>query len=142
MQITRVFVLIISCMWLIACTSTPATSIEVPPSQPGLGLIRGRMQDAQGNALANWSVRLAPIYGSGDQQAYVLDEAGGVGGVTNDNGEFAIVNVPPGRYVILLIVEEGVSVAIVDANGTEKVVELSADKLTDIGTARITLPAQ
>lgn len=142
MQITRVFILLISCLWLVACSSTPATTLEVPSAQPGLALMRGRMLDAQGNALANWSVRLAPIYGSGDQQAYVLDEAGGIGGVTNENGEFAVTNIPPGRYVILLIVEEGLSVAILEPNGIEKVVELAADKLTDIGTARITLPGR
>lgn len=142
MQITRVLLIFISCFWLIACSSTPATTIEVPPAQPGLALMRGRMQDAQGSALANWSVRLAPIYGSGDQQAYVLDEAGGIGGVTNENGEFAITNIPPGRYVILLIVEEGLSIAILEPDGTEKVVELAANKLTDIGTARITIPGR
>lgn len=80
MQITRILLIFISCLWLIACSSTPATTIEVPPAQPGFALARGRMQDAQGNVLANWSVRLAPIYGSGDQQAYVLDEAGGLVG--------------------------------------------------------------
>lgn len=132
----------ISCLWLMSCSSVPTTTIEVPPAQPGFALMRGRMQDAQGNDLANWSVRLAPIYGSGNQQAYVLDEAGGIGGVTNENGEFAITNIPPGRYVILLIVEEGLSVAILEPNGIEKVVELAADKLTDIGTARITLPGR
>lgn len=143
MQITRVLLIFISCLWLIGCSgSTPATTIAVPPAQPGLALIRGRMQDAQGNALANWSVRLAPIYGSGDQQAYVLDEAGGIGGVTNENGEFAITNIPPGRYVLLLIIEEGLSIAILEPDGTEKVIELAADKLTDIGTARITIPGR
>jgi hypothetical protein len=142
MQITRVFILLVSCIWLIACSSTPAMTIEVPPAQPGLALVRGRMQDVQGNALANWSVRLAPIYGSGDQQAYVLDEAGGIGGVTNENGEFAITNIPPGRYVMLLIVEEGLSIAILEPDGKEKVIELAADKLTDIGTARITIPGR
>ncbi|MEY3990224.1 MAG: hypothetical protein RI985_1305 [Chloroflexota bacterium] len=142
MQITRVLLVFISCFVVIACSSTPATTIEVPPAQPGLALMRGRMQDPQGSALANWSVRLAPIYGSGDQQAYVLDEAGGIGGVTNENGEFAITNIPPGRYVILLIVEEGLSIAMLEPNGTEKVVELAADKLTDIGTARITIPGR
>ncbi len=142
MQITRIFIMFISCLWLMACNATPATSIEVPPAQPGFGLMRGRIQDAQGSALANWSVRLAPIYGSGNQQAYVLDEAGGIGGVTNDNGEFAITNIPPGRYVILLIIEEGLSVAILDSNGIEKVFEITADKLIDIGTVRITIPAR
>jgi len=142
MQITRVFILLVSCIWLMACSSMSATTIEVPPAQPGMALMRGRMHDAQGNALANWSMRLAPIYGSGDQQAYVLDEAGGIGGVTNENGEFAITNIPPGRYVMLLIVEESLSVAILEPNGTEKVVELVADKLTDIGTARITIPGR
>lgn len=141
MQITRIFVIVISCLWLIACSATP-TTIDVPPAQPGFALMRGRMQDAQGNALANWSVRLAPIYGSGTQQAYVLDEAGGIGGVTNEQGEFAITNIPPGRYVILLIIEEGLSVALLDATGIEKVFELSADKLIDIGTARITIPSR
>jgi hypothetical protein len=143
MQITRVFIVLVSCLWLIACSSSaPTTTIEVPPAQPGLALMRGRMQDVQGNALANWSVRLAPIYGSGDQQAYVLDEAGGIGGVTNENGEFAITNIPPGRYVLLLIVEEGVSVAILAPDGKEKIIELVANKLVDIGTARITIPSR
>jgi hypothetical protein len=87
-------------------------------------------------------VRLAPIYGSGDQQAYVLDEAGGIGGVTNENGEFAITNIPPGRYVLLLIVEEGLSIAILEPDGKEKVIELAADKLIDVGTVRITIPGR
>lgn len=127
---------------MMACSTSAATTIDVPPAKPGFALIRGRLQDAQGVDLTNWSVRLAPIYGSGNQQAYVLDEAGGIGGVTNEAGQFAITNVPPGRYVLLLIIEEGLSVAILDADGIEKVFELTADKLTDIGTARISIPGR
>lgn len=62
--------------------------------------------------------------------------------MTNENGEFAITNIPPGRYVMLLIVEEGLSIAILESDGKEKVIELAADKLTDIGTVRITIPGR
>jgi len=95
---------------------------------------------ANGAAIANRSIYLATVYGSGDKQAYVFDSGAGIGGVTDANGAFALNNIPPGRYVLLLVLGEGQTIAIVDSNGSEKVWELTADQLTDIQTARIQMP--
>jgi hypothetical protein len=96
--------------------------------------MRGRLLSAQGSPLANRSVRLASIYETNGKSAYVVDDAGGIGGVTDASGVFAIGNIPPGNYVVVVVEGEGLYAALLDRNGTEQVFELKANKLTDIGT--------
>lgn len=111
----------------------------MPTVQPGMALIRGRLLDASGSPLSNRSVRLAAIYDADSKQAYVVDDAGGIGGVTDAEGTFAVGNIPPGRYVLVVVVSEGMYAALLDRDGNEQVFALQADKLTDIGAVRIKL---
>jgi hypothetical protein len=123
---------------LVSC-STPAPTSVVPTVQPGMALLRGRLLDPSGSALSNRSVRLAAVYDADGKQAYVVDDAGGIGGVTDAEGSFAIGSIPPGRYVLVVVVSEGMYAALLDRDGNEQLFELRADKLTDIGTVRIQL---
>jgi hypothetical protein len=110
------------------------------PVQAGKALLRGRLLTPQGAVIANRAVHLAPIYGEGDQLAYVFDAATGVGSVTDANGGFVMVNIPPGRYVFLVVVSEGLTAALLDNAGNEKIWELKADQLQDLGDAKVNLP--
>jgi len=65
----------------------------------------------------------------------------GLVGVTDANGAFVLNNIPPGRYVLLLVLGEGQTIAILDTNGSEKIWELTADQLTDVQTVRIQMPS-
>jgi hypothetical protein len=105
-----------------------------------MGLLRGQLLSENNQPLANRTVRLAAMYGEGATQAYISDDSGGIGGVTDASGTFAISNIPPGRYVILFVIREGVSFALIQKNGTERVVEIRADALEDLGSATISLP--
>ncbi|MEY2846162.1 MAG: hypothetical protein RL076_1708 [Chloroflexota bacterium] len=128
-----------------ACTApTPQGTAPPTPAVPhtaGMALMRGRLVNASGGVIANRSIYLATVYGSGDKQAYVFDSGAGVGGVTDADGAFALNNIPPGRYVLLLVLGEGQTIAILDTNGSEKIWELTADQLTDVQTVRIQMPS-
>jgi hypothetical protein len=110
------------------------------PAVAGMGLMRGQLLDQNNQPLANRTVRLAAVYGEGEQQAYVADDSGGVGGVTDASGTFAIGNIPPGKYVVLLVVREGISLALMQKSGTERIIDIRPDALFDLGSAAITIP--
>ena len=110
------------------------------PAVAGMGLMRGQLLDQNNQPLANRTVRLAAVYGEGDQQAYIADDSGGVGGVTDAGGAFMIANIPPGKYVVLLVLREGISIALMQKNGTERIIEIRPDALFDLGSAAISIP--
>lgn len=136
----------ILCVLLLVLVSACGKSVTTLPPTPvvphkaGMALMRGQLVDTGSKAIANRSIYLATVYGSGDKLAYVFDAAAGIGGVTDANGAFALNNIPPGRYVLLLGLAEGQTIAVLDANGNEKVWELNADQMTDVQTARIQIP--
>lgn len=133
--------LLIVIVSLAGCAATaPAMPTPNVPIQSGKALLRGRLLTPQGAVIANRAVHLAPIYGEGDQLAYVFDSATGIGSVTDANGAFVMVNIPPGRYVFLVVVSEGLTAALLDDAGNEKIWELKADQLQDLGDAKVNLP--
>jgi hypothetical protein len=134
----HLFVSLFLAIVLMSCSSSVPAPI-VPTVQPGMALIRGRLLDPSGSPLSNRSVRLAPVYDADGKQAYVVDDAGGIGGVTDAEGGFALGSIPPGRYVLVVVVSEGMYAALLDRDGNEQVFDLRADKLTDIGAVRISL---
>jgi hypothetical protein len=133
--------LLLMILSLSGCAGTaPAMPTPNAPVQAGKALLRGRLLNLQGAVIANRAVHLAPIYGEGDQQAYVFDSATSIGSVTDANGGFVMVNIPPGRYVFLVVVSEGLTAALLDKAGNEKIWEFKADQLQDIGDAKVNLP--
>jgi hypothetical protein len=133
--------LLIVIVSLAGCAATaPAMPTPNVPIQAGKALLRGRLLTPQGAVITNRAVHLAPIYGEGDQLAYVFDSATGIGSVTDANGAFVMVNIPPGRYVFLVVVSEGLTAALLDDAGNEKIWELKADQLQDLGDAKVNLP--
>jgi hypothetical protein len=65
---------------LAGCAATaPAMPTPNAPIQAGKALLRGRLLTPQGAVIANRAVHLAPVYGKGNQQAYVFDASTGVG---------------------------------------------------------------
>ena len=137
-----------SYMWLICmivvltgCASAaPAMPTPNAPLQAGKASLRGRLSNLQGAVIAHRAVHLAPIYGEGDQLAYVFDSATGIGSVTDANGGFVMVNIPPGRYVFLVVVSEGLTAALLDKAGNEKIWDFKADQLQDLGDAKVNVP--
>ena len=127
-------------LFLVGCSAGTPQAAQTGVQAQGMGLLRGQLLSENNQPLANRTVRLAAMYGEGATQAYISDDSGGIGGVTDASGTFAISNIPPGRYVILLVIREGISVALMQKNGTERVVEIRADALEDLGPATISLP--
>ena len=136
-KILRIFVL---GLFLVGCSAVTPQAAQTGVQVQGMGLLRGQLLSENNRPLANRTVRLAAMYGEGATQAYISEDSGGIGGVTDASGTFAISNIPPGRYVILLVIREGISVALMQKNGTERVVEIRADALEDLGPATISLP--
>lgn len=128
------------CILLITgCTQTTLNTMPAGTT-PGTGQLRGQLLTTNGQTLGNRTVRLAMVYGEGAQLAYVADESGGLGGVTDARGAFAIADIPPGRYVLLVVLREGISIALLQPNGSEKIITIRADAQEDLGTVKIRLP--
>ena len=138
-KISTIVWVILWCVVIVSCGTTVPTATVTAPQELGMGLIRGQLLNQYNQPLANRTVRLAALYGEGETQAYISDDSGGIGGVTDASGAFAIGNIPPGKYVILLVIREGVSVALMQKNSTERIIEIRANKLFDLGPAAITL---
>jgi hypothetical protein len=139
-NIRKILCAVLSCLVMVGCTAIAPSPTLTAPSAQGMGLLRGQLLSQNSQPLANRTVRLAALYGEGATQAYIADDSGGIGGLTDARGAFAIGNIPPGRYVILLVIREGVSVALMQKNGTERIIDIRADALIDLGPATITLP--
>ena len=58
-----------------ACSASQYSAPPTPavPHTAGNALMRGRLVSASGAAIANRSIYLATVYGSGDTQAYVFE---------------------------------------------------------------------
>ena len=139
------FLCIFAFIVLASCTPAAVTSDTPAPTSgsaaaTGTGLLRGRMLTSDGAVLALRTVRLDTVYGEGSELAYVADVSGGIGAVTDASGDFQIRDIPPGRYVLLLVLREGISLAVMLPSGTEKIIEITPDRLVDVGPLNIRLP--
>jgi hypothetical protein len=148
-------ILLVFLVFFTACNKIPGQTINpevlvspTPPPQPetGKATMTGRVMHQDGYPIKNVIVRLAEVArgAEGRGGAFILDLARSPGTVTDQNGFFAIQNIKPGEYVIVIGDVETTSVyqIIKETNGSAKIWSFPADKVTDIGvlTVTITIP--
>jgi len=111
-----------------------------PPRTPATGLASayGRVLDTSRPA-SGMVVRLAEVYRSGTEGAFLLDDAVSPATITDEQGYFWFTDVEPREYVVV-VGDVHVSYEIIaEASGSARVWELTADTITDIGVVEVTL---
>jgi hypothetical protein len=90
-------------------------------------------------ALANTSIRLAKVQWNEQKTEgiFVLDTANSPGALTRSDGSFALMNIEPGDYVIIVGDVIGVHVIISEPDGKAKVYTAEQNQILDIGTVEI-----
>jgi len=90
-------------------------------------------------ALANTSIRLAKVQWNEQKTEgiFVLDTANSPGALTRSDGSFALMNIEPGDYVIIVGDVIGVHVIISEPDGKAKVYTAEQNQILDIGTLEI-----
>jgi hypothetical protein len=89
--------------------------------------------------LSFMSVRLAEVFRGAEEGAFVLDEATSPGTMTDSEGRFALQNVEPNEYVVI-VGDVNVSYGIVATpSGDAQVWDLPAGELVDLGVIEVTL---
>ncbi len=115
--------------------STPV--VETLPSgttAPGMGVIEGKVDLPLGWRLQEIQIYAAPFVSTGDENTgfYVLEPSVHSHAKVLQSGEFRLINVEPGRYVLVVGPSPDDAVAIQE-DGTPTVFTVAADKTLDIG---------
>ncbi len=124
-----------------ATTTTEAPKVT-PPNLPekDKATVIGRAVDEGTQApLANTIIRLAEVYGSGDDGAYVLDSYFSPGATTDANGYFIMENIPPIGYVVVVGDVFDVYKIVQTEEGKPKVWSTQAGEVLDVGTIATSL---
>lgn len=121
-----------------------AAPTAVPAPKPGNGHLRGRLDNiATNKPLAGATLRLGALLmlTPGPDFMVNVSQTDSPLALTADDGSFVFTNVAPGRYVIVLMVAlESRFVGEPGQPNKERLVEVSADKTTDLGVVQIPAP--
>lgn len=133
---------------LAACTlSSPTTEVPrvTPPNPPEAdkATVVGRVVDADTNEpLSSTLIKLAEVYGEGDEGAYVLDTYFSPGATTDENGYFIMENVPAIGYVVVVGDVFYIYSIIQTEEGKPKVWKTSPGEVLDLGTLLVSLQTE
>jgi hypothetical protein len=118
--------------------ASPALDTLSPPAA-GKATAYGQAVDAvTKEPLSFISVRLAEVFRRADEGAFVLDEATSPGTMTDSEGRFALQNVEPNEYVVI-VGDVNVSYGIAATpSGDAQVWDLPAGQLVDLGVIEVT----
>jgi len=123
---------------LSGCTSvaTSAPAPSVAPPAAGTATITGRVVSNSDRApIDKVLVRLAPLFTNPEtgESAFALDLAQAPGAISDAQGFFAIPDVAPNRYVIVIGDHFGVHDVIADSDGLARAYEAKAGSVLDAG---------
>lgn len=124
-------------------TIIPPTPFTVPEPGDDTGVVTGVLIDIEtGEPLAFQSVYLGfKIYLTpGPGYSYGLQEFSSPHTITTPDGEFAIGNVPPGEYLLIVFTPFGISVVMQPNSDRELDVVVSAGEVVDLGTMEALKP--
>jgi hypothetical protein len=132
-------------VFLLAGCSTPTTE-QVTPILPqiaapvtGKATVTGKVMDVtNGNEpMADTLLRLAKIYGEGEEAIYALNESDSPGIYTDKDGVFIFENIDPGPYTLLFTDSNGNYRTILESS--EKIISIDAnvDEISDFGVIRV-----
>ncbi len=117
-----------------AVSSAPAPSVAPPAA--GTATITGRVVSNTDRApIGHVLVRLAPLFTNPDTQekAFALDLAQAPVATSDEQGYFAIADVKPAEYVIVIGDHFGVYDIVADSDGKARGYELKADNILNAG---------
>jgi hypothetical protein len=105
-----------------------------PTADPKLGSVKGKLLEA-GKPVANATIYLSvPVLNAqGTEAAAKFDRGSSLKATTNDKGEFTIVNVPDGKYGLVLDMVLDSYLLLNPTNGEQLRFDVSAAKQTDLG---------
>ena len=148
MRKAKLVLFFFSLLMLSACSlagrNSQLTAVTPPaPPQEGMATVVGRcLSEKTGEPLPNTLVRLAEVVRSGDEGAYVLDQAFSPGAVTDEKGYFIFENIKAMEYVVV----------VGDINFDYKIIENEekkprvwnalAGQILDIGVLKVDLEPQ
>lgn len=124
-------------------TIIPPTPFTVPTPGSDTGVVTGILTDAEtGEPLGFQTVYLGfKIYLTpGPGYTYGLQEMSSPHTLTTLEGEFAIGDVPPGEYIIMIFTPFGTSVVMQPNTDRELEIVVEAGELVDIGTMEVVKP--
>lgn len=117
---------------------TACSGIKKQPNlatpETGKANVIGKVQTSQGEPYKQYNVRLAEVYWQNGNGAYVMDESFSPGGITDVEGNFQILNVLAGEYVVIVGQPNLEYKAITDSNGVLKRIRIEGDTTLDLGT--------
>lgn len=114
-----------------------ATPLVVPTASADSGVVTGKLINSEtGNPIAFQSVYLGVknYLTPGPGYTYTLQENSSPHSLTNEDGEFAIANVPPGEYILMIFTPFGATVVMQPNSDRELDLVVTAGKVLDIGT--------
>lgn len=114
-----------------------ATPLVVPTASADSGVVTGKLINSEtGNPIAFQSVYLGMknYLTPGPGYTYTLQENSSPHSLTNEDGEFAIANVPPGEYILMIFTPFGATVVMQPNSDRELDLVVTAGKVLDIGT--------
>jgi len=116
----------------------PQRGSEIPTPAAGKATLAGRAVQADGSPYANTPLRLAQIYREGDQGAFVIDTANSPASMSNEDGYFTFIDVPPAEYLIVIGWLEDTDYTIYqNRSGEPYTYHLATDETRDLGVLRI-----
>lgn len=130
-------------------SSPEATPFTVPQPGADTGVVTGRILDQEsGVALGNLEVYLGykniltpePGAPAGEAYTYEIQRNSSPHVFTDDQGRFAIGNVPPGEYILIVFTPDSISVAFEQNSDRELAVVVEAGKVLDMGDVPVTNP--
>lgn len=127
---------------LVEKDTTPTSTLEADK-----GGVRGRLLSNQTNEpLGKIGIRLAEVVRQGEEAAFVLDTAFSPAAVTDENGDFVIMNVPPMEYLIVVgnvEIYQGYEI-LQDSSGKPYTYQVKSGEILEIGTlgVNLTFPGQ
>lgn len=119
----------------------PTATVSAPlPPEPGKATVIGSVVSrSEGAPLMDVVVRLAAVYRQGDDGAFVLEDGRSPGTVTDLRGHFAIENVEPGEYVMVVGDVTTNYEIIAESSGVARVWDIPSDQILDAGELEVDL---
>jgi Tfp pilus assembly protein PilP len=143
---TSIVVVSILLLLLTACNQTAPNVVQNTGPTPTVPAPSGANATLSGQVVSNTNqdpiketvVQLAQIYRDEKTQeaVYALDLARAPGTFTDQNGFFAITDVPPGEYAIIVGDYYGTN-DVVQQNGNAQIFKTEAGKALDVGAIRV-----
>lgn len=120
-------------IFLSACgIDSKSTSPATP--EDGKANVSGQIENSLGEPYSHYNLRLAEVYWQDGKGAFVLDESFSPGAMTDPDGNFTILNVPPGEYVVMIGKPNNEYKAITDSQGLLKRIIITPGETLFLGT--------